>query len=341
MLKTPIEWCDYSWPIVNGCRRISPGCGGPDGGGCYAERLAATRLRHLPKYEGLATMTTSGPRWTGNSRLWLPDLADPLRLKKPSRIFVADMGDLFYEEVTNEEIAAVFGVMAACPRHTFQCLTKRPKRMREWFAWVADAKIPKAWCVGAARRAMGREHVAFADEVPEGCGDPRAWPLPNVHLGVSVESQKYAAERVPHLLQTPAAVRWVSAEPLLEAVDFSTYLGVNDDQRRAGVSCVTGYHPGLNWIVVGGESGPGARPFYLSWARSIVAQCRAAGVPVFCKQMGSYPVGLPSDLVPPVQWTIPGPGRLGYRDRKGGDPEEWPEDLRVREYPAASAGARA
>ena len=336
MLKTPIEWCDYSWPIVNGCRRISPGCGGPDGGGCYAERLAATRLRHLPKYEGLATMTTSGPRWTGNSRLWLPDLADPLRLKKPSRIFVADMGDLFYEEVTNEEIDQVFAVMSIASHHVFQVLTKRAKRMREY---MTDPGTPFRVARAVDRIEVRREVATLSEETRP--VEAIEWPLPGLHLGVSVESQKYAAERVPHLLQTPAAVRWVSAEPLLEAVDFSTYLGVNDDQRRAGVSCVTGYHPGLNWIVVGGESGPGARPFYLSWARSIVAQCRAAGVPVFCKQMGSYPVGLPSDLVPPVQWTIPGPGRLGYRDRKGGDPEEWPMDLRCRQFPAtAPAGVR-
>ena len=154
MGKTSIEWTDVSWPVINGCRRVSRGCEN-----CYAERLAATRLAHLPKYQGLAVIKRGPPKvlrrdfadgsvglrqvdgkarpqWTGEARLWAKDLDMPLRLRKPSRIFVCDMGDLFYEEVPDEQIAAVFGVMAACPQHTFQVLTKRPERMREWFRWV-------------------------------------------------------------------------------------------------------------------------------------------------------------------------------------------------------------
>src|SRR5579859_4094064 len=112
--NTGIEWTDHSWPVVNGCRRVSPGCGGASGiGGCYAERLISTRLRHMPKYRGLAVFGQHGPRWTGESRLWLPDLDMPLRVRTPARFFVANMGDLFFEAVTNEEIAAVYGVMTA------------------------------------------------------------------------------------------------------------------------------------------------------------------------------------------------------------------------------------
>jgi protein gp37 len=134
--NTPIEWTDHSWPVLNGCRRKSEGCRN-----CYAERLISTRLRNMPKYKGLAVYSEGGPRWTGASRLWVPDLVMPLKLRKPSKIFVADMGDLFFEENSFEDIAAIFGVMAACPQHTFQVLTKRPERAAEWFALPDIARL--------------------------------------------------------------------------------------------------------------------------------------------------------------------------------------------------------
>lgn len=164
MNKTSIAWTDYSWPIVNGCRRVSSGCGGSDGGGCYAERLAATRLAHTPKYEGLSRMTPSGPRWTGETRLWEPDLLAPLRLKKPSRIFVADMGDLFYEGVSDETIDRVFAVMALAKRHQFQLLTKRPQRMRAYLVNESTPgrvfKAADAICVMTAASDPPAQHVA-------------------------------------------------------------------------------------------------------------------------------------------------------------------------------------
>ena len=352
MGKTSIEWTDHSWPVVNGCRRTSPGCEN-----CYAERLSATRLSQTPKYKGLAVMKApppkvlrrerrdgsvqlvklqppGRPRWTGESRLWVPHLDMPLRLKKPSRIFVADMGDLFYEKVTNEEIAAVFGVMVSCPQHTFQILTKRAARMRDWFEWVREKRGGRG---GGFPLGIALDLSAVAGK--EVLRWPRAgimdeelrWPLPNVWLGVSVEDQQRADERIPILLDTPAAIRFVSAEPLLGPVDLRRRIVEN---RAAGTNSLE-MVSGIDWIIVGGESGPGARPFDLAWAAALVDQCAAAGAACFVKQLGSRPTSAADRIGYKGQ---PRNGRPDgfYRflnDRKGGDPSEWPEALRVRQFP--------
>lgn len=381
MGKTTISWTDLSWPVVNGCRRTSPGCEN-----CYAERLAATRLRNTPKYSGLAVVKECGPQWTGQSRLWTPSLDLPLRTRKPSRIFVADMGDLFYEEVSDEEIAAIFGVMAACPRHTFQVLTKRADRMRRWFEWVAEASrdrfVGPALAEHAACWYQRHDQRSTADLLFRSAdlAAGRPWPLPNVHLGVSVETQKYLDERVPLLLETPAAVRWISAEPLLGPIDVSPYLRrtTTEPARFCAISpemrtkygddpqdiMLTRSTRGLDWVVGGGESGPRARPNDLGWSRALRDQCAAAGVAYFQKQLGARPYervdstlrGYSSngDLVPlldgaperrpPDGWTwihIAGKSWLqrshGLTDKKGEDPMEWPEDLRIRQFPTAFA----
>jgi protein gp37 len=355
--KTSIEWTDHSWPVVNGCRRVSAGCEN-----CYAERLTATRLSQTPKYEGLAVMKPgptgfrrrdmadgsvrltkaqgpASPRWTGEARLWVPHLDMPLKLKKPSRIFVCDMGDLFYEGVTNEQIAAVFGVMAACPTHTFQVLTKRPARARAWFRWLdgfAGRTTPRAACVSLAQRRSEHPKLRQLD-------DHRfwTWPLPNVWLGVSVEDQATADERIPILLDTPAALRFVSAEPLLGPVDLTPWLGYSesydrfigpcphgrDPWDRCEEDCTPGQVQGIKWVIVGGESGPGARPFDLEWGRAIVRQCAEVGVSCFVKQMGARPFWVD----PTSGFEVP----LNLGDRKGGETSEWPEDLRVRQFPTA------
>lgn len=329
MNKTPIEWADYSWPIVNGCRRISPGCGGAEGGGCYAERLAATRLAHTPKYAGLARMTANGPRWSGEARLHEADLLAPLRLRKPSRIFVADMGDLFFDGVPDDVIDRVFAVMAQAPRHTFQVLTKRPDRMRKYFA---------AWPNGMSRG----HHIAL--HIGNGSGPTVELPLPNVWLGVSVEDQKRADERIPLLLDTPAAVRFLSCEPLLGSIRFADVPGFNKC-GSAGVELLRNL-----WVIVGGESGPGARPCDVAWIRSIVEQCRGANVPVFVKQLGAHVIdrndsianGTPQewpddtdveDCGDPSRQYQGAPCRILLANRKGGEMAEWPRDLRVREFP--------
>jgi protein gp37 len=318
--NSPIEWTDDTWPVVNGCRRVSPGCGGAVGvGGCYAERLVSTRLRHMPKYEGLAVFDERGPHWTGKSRLWVPDLDIPVRTRKPTKFFVANMGDLFFEEVTNDEIAAVFGVMAACPQHTFQVLTKRAKRMREWFAWVEDAARRACQSTDEfVQRATLSKGVPIALHKIKGTIKCYPWPLRNVWLGVSVEDQQRADERIPHLLATPAAVKFVSAEPLLAPVDFSRWCFdrhaavrhlkngpamLNSEQAEDAVG------PSLSWVIVGSESGPGARPMAIEWARDIVDQCKGAGVAVFTKQIAT-------------------PGHA-----KGGDPAFWPPGDWPRQWP--------
>jgi protein gp37 len=299
MNKTKIEWTDYSWPIINGCRRKSAGCES-----CYAERLAATRLAQTEKYKGLAVMTPNGPRWTGETRLWEPALQEPLRLKKPSRIFVADMGDLFYEGVNDEDIDKVFAVMALCPQHTFQVLTKRAERMRDYFCnregWI---RLTTKLFETVSER--GLDEMLLLDCTFE--DNERSIvrvPLKNVWLGVSCEDQKTADERIPWLLRTPAAVRWVSYEPALGPVNF---VGIRDANTRVTRGAYLGpclhaddvgglYETlGLDWIVCGGESGPGARPMHPDWARSARDQCVAVGVPFFFKQHGAW---METDAVP-------------------------------------------
>lgn len=372
MPRTSIEWCTHSWPVVNGCRRVSAGCTG-----CYAERLAATRLRHTERYRGLAVFREGkGPQWTGETRLIRDELTMPLRLRKPARIFVADMGDLFYEGVDDITIAAVFGVMAACPQHRFLVLTKRPERMRQWFTeWMPRFADDQRGIVSAPS-----EHESVLRAAFELIGDDvlasklltpawdrmRAvqhtvayrdlWPLHNVDVGVSVEDQKTADERIPVLLSLRAHVGgalWCSYEPALGPVDFTrvahTPDGDTNDPRALVMDALAGYldlnagvQRRLDWIVVGGESGPGARPFDIAWARSTIEQCRAAGTKVFVKQLGAMPVDGAEGEPTGNFRANPDTGRRQYelrvtrlplRDRKGGDMDEWPADLRVRELP--------
>jgi protein gp37 len=202
----------------------------------------------------------------------------------------------------------IFAVMALCPQHTFLVLTKRAERMRDYCSHpeVGARVWWQAYKIG---------------------GLCKPWPLPNIWAGVSVEDQRRADERIPLLLDTPAAVRWISAEPLLGPVDMVRFLPHDEcddahphDDRYCWAlggdvngTRIDGGSP-LDWVVCGGESGPGARPMDLAWARSLIAQCKAAGVPVFMKQLGSAT-------------------GFNLHDRKGGDPMEWATDLRVREYP--------
>jgi len=336
MGKTDISWTDHVWNATRGCSRISPGCGGgtPDiegTGGCYAERQAARFCGIGMPYEGLVRLGKNGPRWTGKVVL-VPKMLDvPLRLKKPSRIFVNSMSDLFHEALSNEDIAAVFGVMAACPQHTFQILTKRAERMKEWFAWISCLELGGAGGDLEVRRCLASAYsngICWTKHI----NYPK-WPLPNVHLGVSVENQKYADERIPLLLGCPAAVHWISAEPLLGPIDvrrrmqLGTLCECREDllpEERCDETVIRCRisNRRISWCVVGGESGPGARPFDVEWARSLLRQARSLpflNPRVFVKQLGRRP--------------LEDSRYLTLKDRAGADPSEWPEDLRVQEFP--------
>jgi len=245
-------------------------------------------------------------------------LAWPLHWKAPRRIFVCSQTDLFGEWWPDEWIDAVFGVMNAARHHTFQVLTKRPERMLAWFK-----RIDASPCAIPGMENECRVLTCFNAAEKHGAVDysrwwGSTWSLPNVHLGVSVENQATADARIPLLLQTPAAVRWVSYEPALGPVDFTRI-------STPTVAWVDATRCGLDWVIVGGESGPGARPFDLAWARATIAQCRAAGVPVFVKQLGRDPIEQTPDGVRGFAVML--------HDKKGGDWTEWPEDIRVREFP--------
>lgn len=292
--KSKISWTDASWNPVTGCTRVSPGCDH-----CYAfalhdKRYAANRKRSLADQQpagGVARARAAGldlpyPEQYDKpfSRVQLmPERLDqPLRWKKPRRIFVNSMSDLFHEDVSDYFILQVWMVMAMAREHTFQILTKRPGRMRELLKrqWMPERR--------------------YSQFVPDMFA-PDFWPLPNVWLGVSVEDQQRADERIPLLLDTPAAVRFISAEPLLGPIDlraewmapaFSAhvapelaaklYSALNDVAKAAARQHMN--WTGLDWIIVGGESGKGWRPMDHAWAQSIRDQCRAAGVAYFGKQ---------------------------------------------------------
>lgn len=284
--KSKIEWTNATWNPLRGCSRISEGCRF-----CYAEGIAARFSGPGMAYEGLAHRVGGEARWTGKVVLVEDKLTMPLRWKKPRMIFVNSTSDLFHESVPDEWIDRVFAVMALCPQHTFQVLTKRADRMQAYMT---------------ARNGMGNRHAALE------------MPLPNVWLGVSVEDQATADARIPHLLATPAAKRFVSYEPALGPVDFYYAL--------RGIGPATEVRRGqLDWIIVGGESGRGARPFDLQWARDVIAQCKDAGVACFVKQLGAKVTGPHPNGVNETT--------LEFRHSKAGDIEEWPADLRVREFP--------
>lgn len=287
--KTAIEWTDATWNPITGCSVVSPGCTN-----CYAMRLAGTRLRDHATRTGLTRATKAGPVWTGDVRFNERALAEPLRWRRPRMIFVCAHGDLFHENVPDEWIDRVFAVMALCPQHVFQVLTKRPARMRAyvsvWFERLATRDVPVAHPTG-----------------PESFGRLVDWSvlpsiLPNVWLGVSAEDQPRLESRWPDLAATPAAVRWISAEPLLGPLDFMLRgEGMGDWDALRGreywagasayadsINALKAHHPKVDWIVVGGESGPHARPMHPHWARAIRDQCEAAGVPFFFKQWGEF-----------------------------------------------------
>lgn len=315
MAASTIEWTEHTLNAFVGCRRVSEGCTN-----CYAERQVHRGMS--PQHRGLTVMGANGPRWNGAVNYVPSRFDEMLRTKGPAMWFINSLSDLFFEPVPFTTIAALLGMMAVAHEkhgHVAQILTKRPERAVEFFAWLRNEyEDPRAvfqsamgWFVGGAPDELKVKSKAWDRAVEEVLDVDEPFPF---WLGVTTENQETADERIPLLLQCPAAVRWVSAEPLLGPLRLSTY----------GTGTL------LNWVVVGGESGPGARIFDVAHGRAIVEQCRLADVPVFFKQVGSNAIDSDYGLHPLTSTT-----------RKGGALEDLPEDLRVREFPHEALSKRA
>jgi protein gp37 len=389
---TGIEWTEATWNPLAGCTPVSPGCLN-----CYAATMSH-RLACMgqAKYAGLTVERGQGQDrrkvFTGKLSFDEGALLAPLAWRKPRRVFVNSMSDLFHEEVPFEFVDRVWAVMASSSRHTFQVLTKRPERMAEYLVRVTQRGGPALDRYVDELRRYHEQHLEGYREgytlpspptpelrfiydsaceqekhrftydrstKPLGHGFSggefhwRPWPLSNVWLGTSVEDQERADQRVPQLLRCPAAVRFLSCEPLLGPLDL----------RLAFEEGLTELCP-THWVIVGGESGGKSRPCNVAWVRSVVEQCRAAGVPCFVKQLGGNchaenggdyrkvvrtQEGIVAASVESLDpaWVgvseaeagcgrpiIRSDGRVCLADRKGGDVAEWPEHLRVREFPA-------
>ena len=284
-MTTKIAWTNTTWNPIVGCSKISPGCDN-----CYAERMAH-RQAHMGT-EGYAIVTHKEGGWNGRVYLisYKDTLKRPLRWKKPRMVFVSSMGDLFHEQVPIEWFCKVYAIIAKCPQHTFQILTKRPEIALKYFEF---------------------NNNKFPD---------------NVWFGVTAENQAMADKRIPKLLEIPAVVRFVSVEPMLEGISFVEFEEEQwyckecdswpNDVFMGCSSCGCGdslekrysIHGLLDWVIVGAETGPGARPMKIEWAEKLVSDCRDAGVPCFVK-------------------ALPVNGRVTD------DMKLWRKDLQVRQWP--------
>lgn len=263
-----IEWCTKTWPLMYGCTKVSAGCDL-----CYASHRWVKRFQANPKLPDLYNkgIVDDDGEWTGKIVMLDRNLDWPLRIKKPERIFVNPFSDLFHEAVPHEFIARVFATMALAEDHRYMILTKRPLLMKIWFKWIADQwkQLGEQDCIPVDANVVyqfmcGTKLLNDKLEMVEDTVPP-LWPLPNLALGVSVENPKHL-DRLDYLRKTPAAFRFVSLEPLIAAIPEVDLTAID-------------------WVIVGAESGKGARPMEVEWVRSIVEQCRAAGVAVFVKQL--------------------------------------------------------
>jgi protein gp37 len=322
MGNTKIEWTDHTLNPLVGCTKTRAK-GAKDSGcdHCYAARASKSgRLQQFPQYHGVVDQDGS---WTGQVNFVPEQLEKLFKFRKLTKVFMPSMSDPFHPAVKDEWLDQIFAAIALNPHITVQMLTKRPERMMKYVTkfqdWRTHLGYAGAWASEMANFACEkgwRKHQSFPDDDwnTDDCFDQLMAAisegfLSNLWLGTSIENQKAADERIPALINTPAALRFLSCEPLLEPVQLNA---ITDEGWQP--------FPKTNWVIIGGESGSGARPFDLEWARSLIQECRDAGVPVFLKQLGSNPVGIPK-----------------LRSAKGGDIQEWPQNLRVREFPVFSA----
>jgi protein gp37 len=284
-----IEWTEETWNPLIGCSKVSPGCKN-----CYAIQTAWIR-QHNPKmserYAGVVEKTPAGNlNWTGKVNVANEAIDKPLRKKKPTKYFVNSMSDLFHEAVPFEVIDKIYAIMGRCQHHVFQILTKRPERMLEYYKSDPYQRIlSHAYALNLSK---GHSLGAGIDNP----NTPGAWGWEHVWLGVSVENQQTANERIPLLLQVPAAVRFLSCEPLLGPLRLDQL--IREEEHYAWVdNCLTGfkahgaggwYDNKIDWVIVGGESGAGARPLHPDWVRSLRDQCQKTGTRYFFKQWGEY-----------------------------------------------------
>lgn len=323
MSKSKIEWTQETLNVTTGCTRVSSGCDN-----CYAVQMTKrlAKIGHTEeKYAGL--VNEGKDHFNGKVKLHPEVLEVPLRWQKPRRVFVNSMSDLFHPDVPFEFIAAVFGVMIYCKDHTFQVLTKRPDRMAEFFEWIRKGDMKKDGgesldfdeprkCIQFAISELDCKETILMNMTNV---NGREWPAPNIWLGTSCENQQAANERIAHLLECPAAVRFLSCEPLLGEVKLTNLWGHELWDESVRYNALTGEYlvskyqddsckgPKLHWVIAGGESGPDARPMHPEWVRSLRDQCQEAGVAYFFKQWGAHgPFGLNHDKTTKKDsWVFP------------------------------------
>lgn len=341
MSETSIQWTDHSVNPIRArlkdgssevghyCEKVSPGCTN-----CYSS--AFQKRRHMPPFG-------SGQRLESVEVVFDESkLQEVLRRKKPTKYFWCDMTDLFGSWVPDAWIDRCFAVMALTPQHTHQVLTKRADRMAGYTSSLSEGNYRRI------RHAMldmqdGQPSPIFRaiSRIEDSMQHRDVGYLDNIWLGVSVEDQARADERIPLLLQCPAAVRFLSCEPLLGPLDLSPWFEFGEkgppwlcDRRDDDGSVID-----QAWVIIGGESGPKARPCHVEWIHLLVNQCRSAGVPCFVKQLGASPQMTWGEFCdwkqnpPAVDCNPETIETIRFNDPKGGDPSEWSEDLRVREFP--------
>lgn len=338
-----IEWTDETWNPVCGCSKVSPGCDN-----CYAERMAyrlacmgQEKYRYVTCNPNIERPLKPGG-WTGEAFCDEKALEIPLHWRNPRQIFVCSMGDLFHKSVPFEFIDKVMSVIALCPQHTFQVLTKRPERMLEYID-------------GLSQDSQYRGNILNFDAIQVG----QRWPLKNLWLGVTAENQEQADKRIPILLQIPAAVRFVSIEPMLGAVDIERYVSLREkcfgkkgcgfigiskefvNPKKDGAyrcpKCKKNHSflilDSVDWVIVGGESGPGARYCSVDNIRGVVNQCQAANVPVFVKQIHMWQNPINRSLL--FETVSEAKLRIGEHVPKRvlvKDINLFPKDLQIREH---------